>query len=92
MAKQKTITPYQRLLDEIHDLVFKWRHRHTVSLFTIPVSDLKTKSFTMLDVYHKVQAAQDLGYEVVLEVGSDRLYAFYKRKVEVPFHLNPDNA
>jgi hypothetical protein len=90
--KQKPITPYQRLLNEIHQLVFNQRHRHTVNLFKIAESSLKTSSYTLLDAYHKVQAADQLGYDVVLEVSNNCLIASYKKRVDVPYHLNPENA
>jgi hypothetical protein len=92
MMKQKPTAPYQRLLNEIHQLVFNWRHRHTVNLFSIPKLSLESTSYTLIDIYHKVHAADQLGYDVVLEVRNNLLVASYKKRVNIPYHMDPNNG
>ena len=83
--KTKPKTPYQRLLDDIKDFCSKVRFRHEAGLFWYRKDKLRA-GHSLDDLYERVAAAEQLGYEVYLVAKDDGLHARYRKKApEVPY-------
>lgn len=78
--KTKPITPYQHLLDEIKAWAFKVTNRHTVAMWHYPKARL-TDGWSVLDLYERTKAAEQLGYDVVLKSKDDGLHVQYVKRV-----------
>ena len=79
--RQKPITPYQRLLTQMREAWNKVEYARTVTMFYFRKDRLdKGEDFRMDDVRERVMAAEQLGYEVVLEVKEGALYMLYRKK------------
>lgn len=80
---EKRKTPYQRLLDEIKEYVRNVQYRHEVTMWSYP--DGKLHEGWRLDALHqRVQAASQLGYDVILVAKDDALVVRYKKRVPDP--------
>lgn len=80
MANQKRISPYTRLQETGRAFFRKMvlpRKRH---MFTLPNARTKPSTWDMSAVYQRVEAAKQLGYEVVIETTSDDLVLKYVEK------------
>lgn len=83
--KEKRKNPYQMLMEDIRDYCRKIRFRHTVTMWRYPKDTLKTDQWNLFDLSERVQAADQLGYDVTLEMKHDGLYVLYVKKVpEIP--------
>jgi hypothetical protein len=76
----KRKNPYVMLLDEIKEHCRKIRFRHTKAMFWYRKEALAT-GFRLDDLYQRVQAAEQLGYDVVLKAEDDGLHVQYVKKV-----------
>ena len=78
-------TPYQRLLEDITKFCGKLRYRHTVVMWVYPKNRLN-ESWRLGDVYERVCAAEQIGYDVLLQAKDDGLHVVYKKKApDVPY-------
>ncbi len=83
--KTKPKTPYQRLLDDAQDFARKVKYRHTVKMWHYPKDDLG-KAWALTELYQRTAAAEQLGYDVVLEAMTDGLVVRYVKQVpEAPW-------
>jgi hypothetical protein len=81
MGKIKRVikTPYQHLKEDFNDFATQVCYRHTVNLGGWDKNNLD--SCKLSGIYHKAQAAEDLGYELVVKTTKDRLDFYYVKKV-----------
>lgn len=85
--KEKRKNPYQMLLEEIQKFCFNIEWPHKVFMWGYTKASLSTSSYRLDGLAERVQAGNQLGYEVVLEIGSDgQLNVFYRKKIEIPYH------
>lgn len=86
MGKRKPITPYDRLIDSIREWCFKAKHRHTVIMWVYPNARLG-EGWSLEELAHRVQAAQQLGYDVQLVwAGDEGLRVVYKKQLpDIPY-------
>jgi hypothetical protein len=75
----KPVTPYQRLIGRVQEWVFSVKYPHRPSMFSIPKAQIGG-SFTLTDVYERAQAANQLGYDVVVLVDAAGALVFQYRK------------
>ena len=77
--KQKN--PYKRLLDDIKDWCRQVQHRHSREMFIYP-KDRLGEVWSLVDLYERVAAAEQLGYDVHIVADSTRgLVTRYIKKV-----------
>jgi hypothetical protein len=92
-VKQKPITPYQRLLTEAREFALEVirRARWKRTMYCWPVADVdKPIGYRLDTVAHRVQAADQLGYDVMLKWEDRGLVAYYvKRPPDTPWRLQP---
>lgn len=85
--KAKRIGPYTRLLNEIKDYCYKVKYRHKKIMWKYPKDNLDAH-WKMVDLYHRVAAAEQLGYEVVLSACDEWLTVSYVKEVpEIPYEF-----
>lgn len=86
-TKAKRKNPYQMLFDKIIDFCSKVKYRHKVCMFNYDKPEEGSEfSFDLQDLYERTRAADQLGYEVRMEVNdSDNLCAYYVKKVDIPY-------
>lgn len=84
---QKRISPYTRLQMAgrkfFHKILFPRRRR----MFTFTNARLKEGGWTLWDVYQRVEAAKQLGYEVVVETDGNDLVLNYVERRPAPSEL-----
>jgi hypothetical protein len=87
MAKTKTVTPYQRLLEDARDFARKVKYRHRTTMWLYDKAKLGT-GWSLVDLYERTAAAEQLGYDVVLEANENGLLVKYVKKVpETPWEF-----
>jgi len=77
------INPYQRLLDKIVSFCNSLRHRHSKIMFTY-TKELLNNDWSMPQLYERVAAADQLGYDVKLKATTEGLEFWYEKRVEIP--------
>ena len=77
------INPYQRLLDKIVSFCDSLKDRHPRIMFTYPKEELNT-NWSMPQLYERVAAADQLGYDVKLKATTEGLEFWYEKRVEIP--------
>jgi hypothetical protein len=83
--KDKPKTPYQRLLEEIQTWAMKVAHRHEKLMWRYPKEKIRD-SWRLDDLYERVAAADQIGYDVQLVANADGLAVIYKKRVpDVPY-------
>ncbi len=83
--KDKPKTPYQRLLDDIKEWTRKVRFRHEKVMWNYPKGRLK-EGWSLNDLWERVAAAEQLGYDVQLVANDDGLRVYYRKRVpDVPY-------
>lgn len=82
--KQKPKTPYQRLLEDVLEFTRKVRFPHEKAMWVYPKARL-SEGWNIYDLSERVQAADQLGYDVCLKVTDQGLVVFYRKKVPVPY-------
>lgn len=85
MNKKKRINPdqkpYDRLLEEIKGYCAGIRHRREVAMYFYPKNRL-FEGWSLLDVYERTQAAEQLGYDTLLSANDAGLRVIYKKKIK----------
>jgi hypothetical protein len=85
--KTKPVTPYQRLKQEMNEFCDALQFRHRVPMHCYPNSK-NDGSWNLVDLSYKVDAAEQLGYDVVLTNKPDGLHVTYVKKIPArPFVL-----
>ena len=81
----KRIMPYQRLHNSIVEFCFRLRYAHKVFMWRYAKENLDG-SFKIMDLFQRTMAAQQLGYEVVIEASDkEGIEVFYRKKIDVPY-------
>ena len=75
--------PYQMLLDKISDFCQNIKYRHQKLMFIYPIDKL-ANTWTMNQLYERVVAADQLGYDVVLKSTNNGLEVHYIKQIEIP--------
>lgn len=84
--KDKPITPYQRLLDDIKKWCSDVAYRHRVKMWTYQKARL-SEGWELATLNQRVAAAGQLGYEVILESDDSGLHVLYRKKApDVPLY------
>jgi len=66
------INPYQRLLDKVVSFCDSLKNRHLRIMFIYPKEELNT-NWGILQLYERVVAADQLGYDVKLKATTEGL-------------------
>jgi hypothetical protein len=75
----KRETPYSRLLDKIKEFCYHdIKHAKTVFME-------RYNANAWGGMYHRIQAAERLGYEVVLKNNDGAIEVWYREKPNIPF-------
>lgn len=77
--KTKPITPYQRLLEDFNTFMRKVRFPRIVAMWTYPKARLG-EVWGLNDLYQRVEAAKQLGYDVQLYATAEGLEVKYVQK------------
>lgn len=87
MTERKTINPYDRLKRRGAELFSNIVYCRRKTMFTLKVGGFK--SYSLLDVLHRVHAAQQLGFEVVVIAEVDEIRLEYRpaRPTAIPFEF-----
>jgi hypothetical protein len=84
----KRVTPYQRLLDSFREFArgVVWPNRRL--MWSYPKARLH-EGWNMTELYQRVAAAKQLGYEVHLSATDEGLHVHYvkARPVELPYEI-----
>lgn len=78
--KPKRKSPYQYLLDEFRAYAYSVTFRKTVKMWTYPKARIG-EAWTLRDLHERVQAAAQLGYDVILEADDNGLHVKYRQQV-----------
>lgn len=86
-AKQKPITPYERLKAAFLKYVSSVEYPHTKLMWSYPKAKL-SDGWSLIDLAERVSAAEQLGYDVVLRSDDGGLKVLYRKKhAETPWEL-----
>ena len=77
------INPYQRLLDKIAEFCDSLKNRHLRIMFIYPKEELNT-NWSIPQLYERVVAADQLGYDVKLKATTEGLEFWYEKRIEIP--------
>lgn len=77
--KHKPITPYQRLLDVMREAWNEVQYAHRVEMWFWP-KDKLTANWRLDTLAERVEAANQIGYDVILENTSSGLSVFYRKR------------
>lgn len=86
--KTKRISPYTRLLNEIKEFLsnnIKYRHEKLMWRYSKKSLENKT-AWDLSQLWERVQAADQLGYDVQLKANDSGLEVSYIKKINIPFH------
>lgn len=84
----KQINPYQRLKNVFRETWNKVQYAHKVQMWNYPKNRL-SEGWNLTDLYERVGAATQLGYDVILEHNSTGLTVFYRKKIPSrPFEIS----
>lgn len=88
----KRTNPYTALVERCRQYAFNVKHRHRKTMFTYPKVSGDQTGYRLDDLYQRVAAADQLGYDVELVTcANGDLQVQYVRRVEqVPYEINPD--
>ena len=79
------MSPYTTLLNEIKEFCRKLRYPHEETMFLYPKSDL-SKNWSLSDLYERTKAAEQLGYDVIVQAHEKGLSVIYrKRNPTIPY-------
>lgn len=85
--KRNIVTPYQRLLQAFREYVSEVRYPHQRLMWVYPLAKLGN-GWDLVDLRQRVAAADQLGYEVVLDAVDDGLRVMYRKKrPEAPWEV-----
>lgn len=76
----KRKSPWHYLLEEFQDYVNAVRYRHQKMMFRYKKPDCD-KTWRLDDLYQRVQAAEQLGYDVELRATNEYLEVWYIKKL-----------
>lgn len=79
--------PYNRLLRIARQFAFDTKYRHRKAMWSYP-KDKLTTGWRLDDLAERVQAADQLGYDVQLKVVEGSLHAEYVKRPSVPSELS----
>lgn len=77
--RTKPITPYQRLMEQFKCFANSVEYRKRIPMWTYPKNKL-TESWSLKEVYERVVAAEQLGYDVQLSATEGGLEVKYIEK------------
>lgn len=86
----KRISPYTRLKEEFEEWMRTIIYAHTVSMFYYPKEKI-AQGWNLSDLKERTIAAEQLGYDVLLEWDQGKgLRVFYRKKpASVPWSVRP---
>lgn len=85
--KRNIVTPYQRLLQAFREYVSAVDRPHKRLMWVYPKSKL-SRSWTLDDLHQRVAAAEQLGFDTVLESTDEGLRVLYRKKhPETPWEV-----
>jgi len=79
VSKAKPITPYERLLDNTREFRVSVEFAHRVRVWSYPKAKLKD-GWRLDDLFERVGAADQLGYDVVLLAKEEGLIVEYRKR------------
>jgi len=83
-VKVKPKTPYQRLLEDVQDFATRVKFAHRKTMWIYPKKELDG-TWNLDELYERVAAADQLGYDVRLISNDEGLLVQYIKRPEVPF-------
>ncbi len=87
--RDKPITPYERLRRECFQWAMTVRNPRTVSMWCYTKADL-ARGWDLTELFQRVSAADQLGYDVVLSASGEGLSVKYRRRPpDMPWGLHP---
>lgn len=85
MPDMKRKNPYQRLLEDFQLFANSVKYPRRLSMFWFSRPDLIAgKSWSLREVYERTQAANTLGYDVVIVADKDGLTIQYRKRPDRP--------
>jgi hypothetical protein len=81
--RPKPVTPYTRLLNQALEVLSPVFYPRRISMWRYPKEKLSTP-WRLDDLYERVVAADQLGFDVVLIAGDDGLSVKYQQRVKKP--------
>lgn len=82
----KRVNPYSRLLERITRFCREIKYAHRRTMFTYP-RDRLNAGWRLDQVYERVSAADQIGYECVVIADDTQLRIEYRKKVEIPYEF-----
>jgi hypothetical protein len=89
--KTKPQNPYSRLVKEARQFAFDVKYRRRKTMWTYPKTT-EAKAWRLDDLYQRIAAADQLGWDVQLTTDSDGgvVVQYVKRAPEAPYPFRPD--
>ena len=84
-TKQKRISPYTRLLNQIQQFIadnIKYSHRKLMWRYT---KKTLNSGWDLTQLWERVRAADQLGYDVKLVANDSGLEVIYVKKINIPY-------
>lgn len=78
-AKPRPVTPYERLLKAFKEYVSEVQYPRTRFMWRYPKNKLG-EGYRLDDLAERVQAAEQLGYDVFLKMDSEGLAVMYRKQ------------
>jgi hypothetical protein len=79
--KEKPVTPYQRLMNQFSAWANECIMRGRISMWRYPKDKLSETNWRLADLWERVAAADQLGYDVQLSAKDDGLHVEYVKKL-----------
>lgn len=85
--KPKRLNPYQRLLKEVVQFCREVRYPRRIEMFYYSKKELKSSTFNLNELYERTKAADDLGYDVMLEANEavGLIVRYVKKRPDIPY-------
>lgn len=84
---EKRKTPYQHLLEAAREFYYSLPHGHKCHMFFWPKNRLRD-GWTLHEVWERTQAADKLGFDVIVRADDDGLRMSYRKKLpDAPYEF-----
>jgi hypothetical protein len=82
--------PYTALLERAKQYAFDVKYRHRTHMFTYPKAAQQDCSYRLDELYQRVAAADQLGYDAQITTKDGALIVQYVKRVTPPYEFAPD--
>jgi hypothetical protein len=88
MSNEKRVMPYARLKEQFREFIDSIRYAQKKEIWSYPAATDYRNTWQLADLYQRVAAGDQLGYDVLIECnGKDLKVSYRKRPAMIPWNI-----